>query len=125
MRSPWRDVVPHRVSLGVVCRSLYDVVEQGAKQGISVRLPLYIRLLVAVKDVWLACKDSTLRFYVLYVTFTWLGNFVSPFCFCFHLLDIVNRSPTLQAVLQAVTHNGRQLVMTFVLMVRCHSCAFL
>jgi hypothetical protein len=65
----------------------------------------------------MAFEDSSLRFYALYVTFTWLGNFVSPFFFCFHLLDIVNRSPTLAAVLQAVTHNGRQLVMTFVLMV--------
>lgn len=95
-----------------------SAVGSDADGGTSVKLPWFIRLPVMTRDAWMAFADSTLRFYALYVTFTWLGNFVSPFFFSFHLMDIVNRSPTLKAVLQAVTHNGRQLVMTFVLMVR-------
>ena len=39
-------------------------------------------------------------------------------CFltAFHLLDIVYRSEALKNVLASVTHNGRQLLMTAVLM---------
>lgn len=85
--------------------------------AVDPKLPWYIRLPVVTRDAWVAFADPTLRFYVLYVTFTWLGNFVSPFFFSFHLLDIINRSPTVRAVLQAVTHNGHQLVMTFVVLV--------
>ncbi len=45
----------------------------------------------------------------VYVTFTWLGNFVSPFFFAFHLLDLIHRFETLKAVIRSVTRNGRQV----------------
>jgi hypothetical protein len=118
------DVALHRVSVFPHPLSFYpsllapppEHVESGEEE---VKLPLYIRMVLVILNVYMALSDKTLRFYILYVVFTWLGNFVSVFFFSFHLLDIVNRSPTLQAVLSAVTFNGKQLVMTFVLMVGC------
>ena len=38
----------------------------------------------------------------------------SPFWFAFHLLDIITKSKDLQAVFQAVTQNGRSIMMTAV-----------
>jgi hypothetical protein len=56
-------------------------------------------------------------YYAAYVTFTYLGNFVSPFFYAFHLLDLVHRVETLKAVVRSVTYNGQQLIMTVVLVV--------
>lgn len=59
--------------------------------------------------------DPVLLYLMTYVLFTFLGNAVSEFFFCFHLLDIVYRVSTLQAVLNSVFHNGRQLAWTALL----------
>ncbi len=65
-----------------------------ADEGLTI--PPHVRVALYLMDAWMSVKDSTIRFYLIYIVFTWLGNFVSPFFFCFHLLDIINRSPTLQ-----------------------------
>jgi hypothetical protein len=66
------------------------------------RLPVHVELVLAVMNIKVLLSDGTLLYYLLYVLFTWLGNFVSEFFFCFHLLDIVHRSPTLQVLRAAV-----------------------
>jgi hypothetical protein len=43
------------------------------------------------------------------------GNVVTPFIQAYHLMDLVYRSETLKNVLKAVTFNGAQLLMTFLL----------
>ena len=44
-----------------------------------------------------------------------MGTFISDLCYSFHLIDIVNRSPTLKNVIKSVTTNFKQLILTFVL----------
>ena len=45
-----------------------------------------------------------------------MGNF-SYFFFAAHLLDIAVVIPTLKTILQSVTHNGKQLVLTVMLLI--------
>ena len=86
--------------------------------GDDTPIPLHLRVVLFVLNVFMGLTNATVMFNLLYLVMSWLGVFISPFFFCFHLLDIINRSPTLQAVLMSVFYNGRQLVMTFVMMVR-------
>lgn len=79
-------------------------------------VPWLLRPVVVIMNVAFLLSEPTIVYYIAYVTVTWLGNFVSPFFFCYHLLDIVYRYETLKAVLQSVTRNGRQLLMTALLM---------
>lgn len=51
--------------------------------------PVYA--LYRMQSIIFLLGDGTVMYYVLYVIFTWLGNFASPFFFCFHLLDLMYR----------------------------------
>eukprot|EP01002_Notosolenus_urceolatus_P014859 NODE_680_length_1859_cov_21.211602_g551_i0.p1 GENE.NODE_680_length_1859_cov_21.211602_g551_i0~~NODE_680_length_1859_cov_21.211602_g551_i0.p1 ORF type:complete len:608 (-),score=138.37 NODE_680_length_1859_cov_21.211602_g551_i0:34-1653(-) len=44
-----------------------------------------------------------------------LGIFITPFFFTIHLLSITQRSALLQNVIQAITQNGRSLILTVIL----------
>lgn len=54
-------------------------------------------------------------FILIYLAFSLQGLFQSPIFYSFHLLDVVNRFPQLQNVIQSVTLNGNQLLMTAML----------
>ena len=56
--------------------------------------------------------DKQLLFLTAAAFFAILGLFWSPFFFCFHLLDVVNKSAILQNVFRAVTQNGISLLLT-------------
>ncbi len=60
----------------------------------------------------LLIKDTELIFLTVASAFSVLGLLVSPLYFCFHLLDIVNKSSDLQNVFKAVTLNGSSILLT-------------
>ena len=78
-------------------------------------LPLYMRIIIWAFNFSLMLTQPIVVYYCAYVVFTWLGNFVSSFFFAFHLLDLLHRVETLKAVVKSVTYNGRQLIMTVLL----------
>jgi hypothetical protein len=72
-------------------------VPEAAKHGDdAIAIPFLVRLILEVMNVWMALQDPVLLFYVCSFVFAWLGIFISPFFYSFHLLELVNRSPTLQ-----------------------------
>lgn len=56
-----------------------------------------------------------LQYMVAYITLAVLGLQVSPFFYTLHLLDVITRFPTLRNVIQAVTKNSKQLLLTAML----------
>jgi len=69
-------------------------------------------------QVWKAgvtITDNAFLYSLWYFTFSILGNF-NYFFFCAHLLDIAVLLRSLRTILQSVTHNGKQLVLTFMLL---------
>ena len=50
-----------------------------------------------------------------YFTFSILGNY-NNFFFAAHLLDVAVGFKTLRTILQSVTHNGKQLILTVMLL---------
>lgn len=69
-------------------------------------------------QVWKAgvtITDNSFLYSLWYFTFSILGNF-NNFFFAAHLLDVAVAIPTLKTILQSVTHNGKQLVLTVMLL---------
>jgi hypothetical protein len=151
-----------------------DAVED---DGPVIHVPLPLNLMLWCMELYSLLLEPSMLFHVLHFVFACLGIW-RPFFFCYHLLEIVYRSPTLQvgrrvcvwmcgcvcvcvcvvshvpntdcarrccsisspssmpccpvrlargvpqAVLAAVTHNSKQLVMTAVMMVcaALHTC---
>ena len=60
-------------------------------------------------------QNSEFLFAVVYLAFSVQGSIQSPIFYSFHLTDVVNRFPELQSVIQSVTLNGDQLLMTAML----------
>ncbi|VDO29597.1 unnamed protein product [Onchocerca flexuosa] len=52
---------------------------------------------------------------VHYLLCSALGVLVSPFFYAFHLIDVVLSFPMLKAILQSVTHNLQQLILTIMM----------
>jgi hypothetical protein len=71
-------------------------------------MPLYVRAVITVVNGIFMFSDTTILYYTMYVIFTWLGNFASPFFFAYHLLDLVYRSETLRVRLAALPLLGRR-----------------
>ena len=59
--------------------------------------------------------DNAFLYSLWYFTFSILGNF-NYFFFAAHLLDVAVGFKTLGTILQSVTHNGKQLVLTLMLL---------
>ncbi|KAG5899237.1 hypothetical protein JTB14_035422 [Gonioctena quinquepunctata] len=59
--------------------------------------------------------DNSFLYSLWYFTFSILGNF-NNFFFAAHLLDVAVGFKTLRTILQSVTHNGKQLVLTVMLL---------
>jgi ryanodine receptor 2 len=69
-------------------------------------------------QVWKAgvtITDNAFLYSLWYFTFSILGNF-NNFFFAAHLLDVAVGFKTLRTILQSVTHNGKQLVLTVMLL---------
>lgn len=69
-------------------------------------------------QVWKAgvtITDNAFLYALWYFTFSVLGNF-NNFFFAAHLLDVAVGFKTLRTILQSVTHNGKQLVLTVMLL---------
>ncbi|OTF78189.1 hypothetical protein BLA29_003682 [Euroglyphus maynei] len=60
--------------------------------------------------------DNVFLYNLGYFILSLMGNF-SYFFFAAHLLDIAVVIPTLKTILQSVTHNGKQLVLTVMLLI--------
>ena len=52
---------------------------------------------------------------VFYIAVSITGSFVSEIVYCFHLLDVIGRFPTLTNVVKAVTTNIKQIGLTSLL----------
>ena len=61
-------------------------------------------------------SDGEFIFMIMYFIFSIQGLLQSPVFYSFHLLDVINRFPQLQRVMQTVTVNLTQLLMTGMLM---------
>ncbi|KAJ8665342.1 hypothetical protein QAD02_007004, partial [Eretmocerus hayati] len=59
--------------------------------------------------------DNAFLYSLWYFTFSILGNY-NNFFFAAHLLDVAVGFKTLRTILQSVTHNGKQLVLTVMLL---------
>ncbi|XP_064490365.1 ryanodine receptor-like isoform X2 [Ornithodoros turicata] len=59
--------------------------------------------------------DNSFLYNLWYFTFSVMGN-VNYFFFAAHLLDVAVGFKTLRTILQSVTHNGKQLVLTVMLL---------
>ncbi|KAI5742923.1 hypothetical protein M8J77_012710 [Diaphorina citri] len=69
-------------------------------------------------QVWKAgvtITDNAFLYSLWYFTFSVMGNF-NNFFFAAHLLDVAVGFKTLRTILQSVTHNGKQLVLTVMLL---------
>ncbi|XP_043499298.1 ryanodine receptor isoform X4 [Polistes fuscatus] len=69
-------------------------------------------------QVWKAgvtITDNAFLYSLWYFTFSILGNY-NNFFFAAHLLDVAVGFKTLRTILQSVTHNGKQLVLTVMLL---------
>ncbi|XP_035212318.1 ryanodine receptor-like isoform X2 [Stegodyphus dumicola] len=69
-------------------------------------------------QIWKAgvtITDNAFLYNTWYFTFSVMGNF-NFFFFAAHLLDIAVGFKTLRTILQSVTHNGKQLVLTVMLL---------
>lgn len=56
-------------------------------------------------------------YYSCYVLVSILGTVTHPFYFAFHLLDILQRYPSLQNVVRSITKPRKSLILTFLLMI--------
>lgn len=69
-------------------------------------------------QIWKAgvtVTDNQFLYNLWYLTFSILGN-INYFFFAAHLLDVAVSIPSLKTILQSVTHNGKQLILTCMLL---------
>ncbi|XP_042892542.1 ryanodine receptor-like isoform X4 [Penaeus japonicus] len=69
-------------------------------------------------QIWKAgvtITDNQFLYNLWYLTFSMLGN-INYFFFAAHLLDVAVSIPSLKTILQSVTHNGKQLILTCMLL---------
>jgi len=64
-----------------------------------------------VWQIGVTVTDSTFLYLMIYFVFSVLGN-LNYFFFAFHLIDVAIGVPALRIILQAITYNGKELVLT-------------
>lgn len=77
---------------------------------------LYTKIEANLFDMYFFLQDTLFQYYVLYFGVSFLGFYSNELFYSFHLLDVIQRFPTLGNVMNAITSNWRQLIMTFCLM---------
>lgn len=68
------------------------------------------------KVVFSFLEEIEVLYYIAYGTLAILGLVLHPFCFTFHLTEIMMRYPTLKNVLRSIYEPRQQLFITFVLL---------
>lgn len=99
--------------LGMEKTSFAQDADEGPKSIVS-----YIMSIDWRYQVWKAgvtITDNSFLYSLWYFTFSILGNF-NNFFFAAHLLDIAVAVAALRTILQSVTHNGKQLMLTVMLL---------
>ena len=73
-------------------------------------------MIVKMEYYWISftflLSNSTFKYFLVYILLSVLGLRISPIFYSFHLLDVINRFATLKNVIQSVTTNKNQLLMT-------------
>ena len=68
-----------------------------------------------LQSIYYLFFDAGVVYQIMYIACTILGNFVSPFFFAVHTLDILNRDDKLKAVLDAIIEPLGTIVQTLIL----------
>jgi ryanodine receptor 2 len=87
-----------------------------AKKKVSI-LPAFLADMEWQYEIWkwgVIVTDNNFLYILFYLTMSILGN-INYFFFAAHLIDIAVCFKTLGTILQSVTHNGKQLVLTVLL----------
>ncbi|XP_041353187.1 ryanodine receptor-like isoform X2 [Gigantopelta aegis] len=82
------------------------------------RLPAFLTNIDWQYQIWkwgVIFTDNSFLYIVWYFIFSVFGNF-NHFFFAAHLLDVAIGFKTLRTIMQSVTHNGKQLVLTVMLL---------
>lgn len=88
---------------------------QEAEGGGIVNYIMNIDWRYQVWKVGVTVTDNAFLYSLWYFIFSVLGNF-NNFFFAAHLLDVAVGIKTLRTIVQAITHNGKQLVLTVMLL---------
>ena len=84
------------------------------------------KILPYFKFVFDLLQQAKILFYMAYAALAFMGLFVHPFFFTFHLTEVMIRYPALKNVLRAVYDPRQQLLLTFCLfMLLCYIWAIL
>jgi len=89
-----------------------------ANKDMASILPSFLTEIDWRYDVWkwgIIFTDNAFLYIAFYFVFSMLGNF-NYFFFAAHLMDVAVCIKTLGTILQSVTHNGKQLVLTVMLL---------
>ncbi|XP_048259812.1 ryanodine receptor-like isoform X9 [Haliotis rufescens] len=81
-------------------------------------LPQFLRTMDWQYQIWkwgVIFTDNSFLYIAWYFLFSVMGNF-NFFFFAAHLLDVAIGFKTLRTIMQSVTHNGKQLVLTVMLL---------
>ena len=84
----------------------FNVNNKRVSGNVCTRLEYYAFMLIFL------LQDSWLKYYVYYFAVSFIRYYVDQLFYCLHLLDITNRFITLRSVIQSVTQNKTQLLMT-------------
>ncbi|CAG9853862.1 unnamed protein product [Phyllotreta striolata] len=99
--------------LGMEKSSFHQQENEGKRGLISLIINIDWRYQIWKSGVTIT--DNSFLYSLWYFTFSVLGNF-NNFFFAAHLLDVAVGFKTLRTILQSVTHNGKQLVLTVMLL---------
>eukprot|EP00347_Sterkiella_histriomuscorum_P021853 403332539 len=76
-------------------------------------------VILKLEYLWICASfvigNGQFKFFIIYLSLSLLGLYQSPIFYSFQLLDIINRFATLRNVIQAITLNKNQLLMTAML----------
>ncbi|XP_049307123.1 ryanodine receptor isoform X17 [Bactrocera dorsalis] len=88
---------------------------QESEEGGLVKYVMNIDWRYQVWKAGVTFTDNAFLYSLWYFSFSVMGNF-NNFFFAAHLLDVAVGFKTLRTILQSVTHNGKQLVLTVMLL---------
>jgi hypothetical protein len=77
----------------------------------------YTLLIYWWKNFTFIFGDGEVKYFFFYITVSFVGSFINEIAYSLHLLDVIERFPTLQNVIKAITTNAKQLFLTTVLLV--------
>lgn len=90
-------------------------VAQEAESGGLIKYFMNIDWRYQIWKAGVTFTDNAFLYSLWYFSFSVMGNF-NNFFFAAHLLDVAVSYKTLRTILQSVTHNGKQLVLTVMLL---------